>query len=59
MLSMLGKIFSRGHFEIRFLFFHENRFWHYMQIVSYGDNLHEMSKPIFWEKIVEYQFVVC
>ena len=21
-----------------------------MQIVSYGDNLHEMSKPIFWKK---------
>ena len=24
-------------------------FWHFMQIVSYGANLHEMSKPIFWE----------
>ena len=22
-----------------------------MQIVSYGDNLHEMSNPIFWKKI--------
>ena len=22
-----------------------------MQIVSLGDTLHEMSKPIFWEKI--------
>ena len=21
-----------------------------MQIVSFGDNLHKMSKPIFWEK---------
>ena len=21
-----------------------------MQIVSLGDNLHEMSKPVFWEK---------
>ena len=21
-----------------------------MQIVSIGDNLHEMSKPVFWEK---------
>ena len=27
-----------------------------MQIVSYGDNLHKMSKPIFQEK---YQFAVC
>ena len=33
-LSMLGKIFSRWHTEIFFLFFPENRFWHFMQIVS-------------------------
>ena len=26
--------------------FPENRFWHYMQIVSTGDNLHVMSKPV-------------
>ena len=25
-----------------------------MQIVSYGDNLHEMSKPVFWEKYEKY-----
>ena len=25
-----------------FLFFPESRFWHFMQIVSNGDNLHEM-----------------
>ena len=25
--------------------------WHVMQIVSFGDNLHEISKPVFWEKI--------
>ena len=30
-----------------FLFFWENRTWHFMQIVSSGDNLHEMSNPIF------------
>ena len=23
---------------------------HFMQIVSLGDNLHEMSNPVFWEK---------
>ena len=23
--------------------------WHFMQIVSLGDNLHEMSMPIFWK----------
>ena len=26
-----------------FLFYRENRFWHFMQIVSSGDNLHDMS----------------
>ena len=29
----------------------ENRLWNFMQIVSLGDNLHEMSKPVFWEKM--------
>ena len=23
-----------------------------MQIVSIGDNLHEMSNPVYWEKII-------
>ena len=41
-----------------FLFFPENRIRHSMQIVSIGetgfdmsngDNLHEMSSPVFWE----------
>ena len=27
----------------------ENKTWHFMQIVSSGDNLHEMSNPVFWE----------
>ena len=35
---------------IFFLFFPESIFWHFMQIVSSGDNLHEMSKSIFWDK---------
>ena len=35
---------------IFFLFFPENWIWHFMQIVSLGDNLHEMSNPVFWEK---------
>ena len=52
-LSMLGKIFSRRH-----LFFPENKLRHGMQVcVSFGDNLHEMSKPVFWEKY--RQSVVC
>ena len=25
-----------------------------MQIVSWGDNLHEMSYPVFWEKQEKY-----
>ena len=32
---------------IIFHIFPENRFRHFMQIVSIGDNLHEMSKPVF------------
>ena len=49
------------------LFFPENRLWHFMQIVSIlenglyhfmqivskRDNLHEMSKPIFWKIIIK------
>ena len=35
--------------NIVLVFSPENRFWHFMQIVS-GDNLHEMSKPFFLEK---------
>ena len=43
-----------------FLFFPENRFWHFMQIGSNGDNLHEMSKPFFMGKIREvFLCVVC
>ena len=33
-----------------FLCFSENRIWHFMQIVSNGDNLHRLSNPVFWEK---------
>ena len=32
------------------IFFPENRIWHFMQIVSNGDNLHEMSNSVLWEK---------
>ena len=28
--------------------------WHFIQIVSLGYNLYEMSKPIFWEKWEKY-----
>ena len=36
--------------DVLFLFFTENRIQWFMQIVSKGDNLHEMSNPVFWEK---------
>ena len=48
--STLGKKFSRLHFEIFFLFFPENRIWHFMQIVSIEENLHKMSKSFFSRK---------
>ena len=34
---------------IIFLFFPENKLWYFMQNVSSGDKLHEISEPIFWE----------
>ena len=49
MLCMLEK--HQQTFWNIFLFFLENRLWYFMQIVSYGDNLHEMSKSIFWKKM--------
>ena len=43
-----------------FLFFPENRLWHFIQIVSLDDNLQEMSKLILWGKLRKNnQFVVC
>ena len=44
---MLGKNFSRQHFEIPFLFFLEKKTLYFLQIVSLGDNFHEVSDPIF------------
>ena len=34
-------------FDIFSYFFTENWLWHFMKTVSLGDNLHEMSNPIF------------
>ena len=50
-LSTLGKIFGRHYIELFFFFFSpENGMSRLVQIVSCGDNLHEMSNPVFWEK---------
>ena len=70
MLRILGKIFNKESFEI---FFPGNGIYIFMQIVSIGDNLqemsnpvsngdnlHEMSNPVSWEKEEKYhQFFVC
>ena len=43
----MGK-FSRCQTHIFSFFFLENRILHFMQIFSLGDNLHEVSDPIFY-----------
>ena len=48
--TTLWAFLADGKLMIFFLFFLENRIWHFMQIVSSGDNLHEMSNPVFWEE---------
>ena len=42
-------------------FFPENRIWHFMQTISLGDNLHEMSNPVFQEKYekIFFQYIFC
>ena len=37
-----------------FQFFPENRIWSFLQTVSIGENLYEMSNPVFWEKQEKY-----
>ena len=55
----MGKL-SRRQISDMFLIFHQKqdltfhanclyRIRHFMQIVSIGDNLHEMSNPVSWE----------
>ena len=50
-LSMLGKNFSRRHFEI--FFPPKIGFGIACKLSPKGDNLHEMPNPIFWGKIRE------
>ena len=40
--------FTDDTFKYFFLYLPENRLWDFMQIVSLGDNLLEMPKPIVW-----------
>ena len=48
-LSILAKIFSRQHIEVCFLIFPRKQDLTFHASVSNGDNLHEMSSPVFWE----------
>ena len=43
---------------IFFLFFPENRIWHFMQIVSL-ETICTISEPVFWEKAGKFQYAVC
>ena len=47
-------ILADGKLVVFFLFFQENKIWHFMQTVSNGDSLHEMSNPVFSEKEEKY-----
>ena len=53
-LSVLTQQTTNGCFV---LIFPENRIWHFMQIV--GDNLHEISNPVFSEKNTEKHIWKC
>ena len=44
-------LFKCNKFHMFSYFFQEYRIWHFMQMGSIGDNLHEMSNCVFWEKI--------
>ena len=48
------RIFSRQQIGDIFLIFPINRIWHFMLIVYIGNNLHEMSNPVSWEKYEKY-----
>ena len=47
----LGKMFIRRHFETFLLFIPGFRIWDLKQIVSNGDNLHEMLNPDLLENM--------
>ena len=51
MLSMMGKNFSRQHFEMfLFFFFPENRLWPFMQIVSGRQFAWEVKAYFLWRQ---------
>ena len=46
LFGLIKKMTNWWHFSY---FFPKNRIWHFMQIVSTGDNLHKMSNAVLWE----------
>ena len=56
MLSTLDKFSADNILKYFSYFFPENRIWHFIQIISNGENLHEISNPVFWEKSQETGF---
>ena len=58
MFSILGKNFSRRHFEIFFLFFFQKIGFDISCKLS-PDNLHERSMLIFWEKYGKKKSLIC
>ena len=55
-LSMLWANSADDTLMIFFLIFPRKQVWHFMQIVSNGDNLHGLSNPVFWENIKKKYF---
>ena len=49
-LKAPSKICSRRHSNFFFLFFRENKSWHFMWIICQGDDSHEMLRLVFSEK---------
>ena len=52
MLNLLGKKLSRWNLGLISIFPPENRLWYYIQTISFGNNLHEKSRPVFWGEII-------
>ena len=58
--AKIARIYGRRQIDDSFsYFFLENRIWHFMQIVSIGDNLHETSNYVPWKIWKIEQNVVC
>ena len=47
----ISQLIKQIELVIFFLFFFpEHRIWHFMQMVSNGEHLHEISNPVSWDK---------